>query len=450
MNDDTSNLDERLRKAARPVAFDPSADFDLSEGRLSTRRGRVANPRSIRKVALGSGAGLASIAVASVVVTSVLAPPQDPLFSLAQSGGVAEMAASDVRIGLWVDYEYLAGEGLGTQAGEGPVYQLVLDGTPEELASRVADQFGLVGDAKRSQYFDENYPTYVVGSEDWTAPTVSVTWMGTGSWYYSNPAAYPEPVCQEVPGPEGTEETYYECENPAPTGALPSDEQAKAQAAAIFSQTGLAIDPSDVRVLSRDEWGVGVSAALVVDGVATALEWSMYWAPGPVIASASGHSIALIERGQFDTVSPADAVDRLESGVWWGAPGPEFYDVSGFARAAVAEEGIDPDLPVSSDTVEPESPGDTEVVEPAPEPLPVEPDMPAEPEVIQLTVTSSESTLLLVWDAEGNAWLVPGYVMRYSDDDWGWVSVISLIEGVIEIPEPMPVDIMPLPEPFVE
>ena len=55
-----------------------------------------------------------------------------------------------------------------------------------------------------------------------------------------------------------------------------------------------------------------------------------------------------------------------------------------------------------------------------------------------------------MWDANGNAWLVPGYVMRYGVDDWSWLSVISLIEGIIEIPEPMPIDIMPMPAPMPE
>jgi hypothetical protein len=40
--------------------------------------------------------------------------------------------------------------------------------------------------------------------------------------------------------------------------------------------------------------------------------------------------------------------------------------------------------------------------------------------------------------------------MRYGDDDWSWLTVISLIEGIIEIPEPMPIDIMPMPAPMPE
>jgi len=452
MNDTHDELDQRMRRAAPDVSAVAAGDTDLSSAALSGRKGRAVNPRSVRRAALGSGAGVASLAVAAVVVTSIQ-PTPEPLFSLAQGGGgvSAEMSASDMRVGWWAEYVYTAGEGLDSRGGRGPVYQLVLDGDPQSVAARVAAQFGLEGDTRQSQYFDENYPTYVVGSEDWTAPTVSVTWTGTGSWYYSNPAAYPEPVCRETPGPEGSKETYYECENPVPTGALPSDQEAKSQAAEIFRATGLEIDPANVRVLSRDEWGLGVSAALVVDGVETALEWSIYWAPGPVLASASGHSVAVVDRGEFETVSQVAAVDRLASGVWWGSPGPAFYTFDAVARTLESSEAVDPNLPVTSDPLVPESPAEEGAPEPepVPEPAPLEPDVLLEPEVIELTVSSAEATLLLVWDANGNAWLVPGYVMRYAEDDWGWVSVISVIEGIIAIPEPLPIDIMPLPEPFV-
>jgi hypothetical protein len=258
----------------------------------------------------------------------------------------------------------------------------------------------------------------------------------------------------EVPAPEGFEEPYYECENPTPSGRVPTEAEARAEAAKIFQATGLSVSAEDVRVLTRDEWGVRVSAALVVDGVETALEWSLYFAPGPILASATGHSVSLLERGSFDTISPVDAVDRLASGMWWGSPGPGFYSYDLMSTSARAVEGAE-DMPVEDGGELPppdgeEAPGgEGEVPLPEPE-VPLEPEMPTEPEVVRLTVTSAEATLLLVWDAAGRAWLVPGYVMRYSDEDWGLNSVISLIEGVIEVPEPMPVGIMPMPEPYLE
>ena len=62
--------------------------------------------------------------------------------------------------------------------------------------------------------------------------------------------------------------------------------------------------------------------------------------------------------------------------------------------------------------------------------------------MVTVTFDSAESTLLTMWDAQGNAWLVPGFVYEMPD---GWYSgVVSLIEGVIELPEPMEYDIMPM------
>jgi len=66
--------------------------------------------------------------------------------------------------------------------------------------------------------------------------------------------------------------------------------------------------------------------------------------------------------------------------------------------------------------------------EPEPEPLPA-------PETVTVTVEEAEATLLLLWDAQGNAWLVPGYAML-QPEGW-WNAVVSLVEGVIALPEPI-------------
>lgn len=399
-------------------------------------------------ILIGGLLGFGALGTVVVLIVTFFAPRPEPLFTLGQGMGQSAEMSADARLGVWTTYEYLPGEGLSTESTPGPVYQLVMQGDPIEVAASVAQQFGVQGEVQQSAYFDENFPTYVVGPEDWTGPSVSVTWTGTGSWFYSNPSAYPEPVCTEAPAPEGFEEPYYECENPEPEGPLPSAEEAKTLAAELFQANGLDITAEQVKVLSQDEWGVGVSGSLYVDGVETAIEWSVYWAPGPVIASASGHSISVMERGTFDTISPRDAVARLESGQWWGAVGPSYYTAPIAREAEVLES--DGDLDAPSDAVPPDGEGGDIPVEPLPMPEEDVPVVPEEPEVIQVTVTEYERTMLVVWDAAGNAWIVPGYVLRYSDDDWGWTSVIALVEGVIEVPEPLPVDIMPLPEPYVE
>jgi hypothetical protein len=66
---------------------------------------------------------------------------------------------------------------------------------------------------------------------------------------------------------------------------------------------------------------------------------------------------------------------------------------------------------------------------------------PIEPEIIKLKLTSAKEAMLLIYDQSGGAWLVPGYLL-YNDKGW-FDSIISLVEGVIELPEPVKFDIMP-------
>jgi len=88
---------------------------------------------------------------------------------------------------------------------------------------------------------------------------------------------------------------------------------------------------------------------------------------------------------------------------------------------------------VPSDTGEP-VPTETE----APIPLPTETEMPVQ----TITLDEAKSVLLLVWDASGSAWLVPGVAL--TGTDWWWQTVITLVEGVIQLPEPMLIEPMPI------
>jgi hypothetical protein len=79
-----------------------------------------------------------------------------------------------------------------------------------------------------------------------------------------------------------------------------------------------------------------------------------------------------------------------------------------------------------------------------PEPLPGPEELP-EPETVTVTLDRADATLLLVWDVDGNAWLVPGYAYEQPEQGF-WTAVISLVEGVIQLPEPMTAEILPAEE----
>src|SRR5690606_19505817 len=128
--------------------------------------------------------------------------PQAPLFLASGAGGgagAAETMAADARMAVWIDYQYLAGAGLGTDGGRGTVYELRRNGTPESVLRDAADALGLAGDVTESEWSSPEYPTYLIGSTDGTAPSLTLNWSGVGEWWYSDPTAYPELVCTTVP-----------------------------------------------------------------------------------------------------------------------------------------------------------------------------------------------------------------------------------------------------------
>jgi hypothetical protein len=91
-------------------------------------------------------------------------------------------------------------------------------------------------------------------------------------------------------------------------------------------------------------------------------------------------------------------------------------------RTGVALPAVEP-MPESGETDSKEGEGATEEN--------VEPKV----EIVTLKLTSSEPQLLMIYDKSGGAWLVPGYLLK---NDQGWFdSIISLEDGVIELPEPM-------------
>ncbi|RZT58217.1 hypothetical protein EV140_2460 [Microcella alkaliphila] len=461
MNNNQDDLDGRLTRSLAVGA--PDLSSDIVTGAPGRRAPRMVNRGRVAQVAAGSLTAVAAVSVGALVIGGSLTGTQPPLF-VAASGGDSRIAGAEAATSFdsmpmpWVQYEYVAGDGLSGSGGTGAVYQLQRTGTPDDVLRAVAAQFGVGGSPERSEWYDETYPSYVVGPEDGSAPVVTLSWIGTGNWWYSNPLPY--------------------VENPPQPSLAPTGSEAQSLAAEIFAAGGLTIDPAAI-TLWEDDWQTTATGHLVVNGQRTALEWAVSWAPTGDIQWASGHSIEVVDRGSFGTVSARDAVDRLDDWRWSAAPGPDYQGdmafiaadasaSSGMARSEVelvepqepSEELVAPDLGDGSAEPLPGEPGGPPVTvepgddgaeplpqpEPAPEPMPVpEPEPLPEPEVVTVTVDAAESTLLLMWDADGNAWLVPGYAVEMPD---GWfAAVVSLVEGVIALPEPIEYGIMPIEEP---
>lgn len=382
-----------------------------------------------RGFALG---GLVSGAAAIVAVTIVVNPTPAPLIQLAasQEGDAnrsqvsLESSEDKMMIMPFVTYEYLVGPELSNEAGSGQVYKLVRTGTPESVLENLAGVFGIQGSVKKYADYSEEYRGYFFGETDdpWgvdnLSPTVSIWWNGTASWNYSNPESYMSSLDCAVLDAEGYCQEYVEIV--ATPELLPSKEEAISTALRVFNSTGLMATESDLRV-DYSEWGVSISSSFKVDGQPTSIEWYIGWSSNGELSYAGGHSVVAEAAGDFGTISPVQAVERLDDWRWFGSPASFFYESGLEASTGSAYDR-------SEVMVEPgvsNSEGETEA------------------EIVTLTVVSSEKALLSVWDSSGDVWLVPGLLL-FNDQGW-WSSVISVIEGVIALPEPSAVDIMPMP-----
>jgi len=439
-------LDQRLKKAdpaLKRVAPELSegilASAIAADSKLTLRARFELLSQNLRRASLSLAVGGSAAAVA---VAMVLTSAPAPLIQLSGMQGArnAESAApqSDVAAGKmmmpFVNFEYIAGPNLSNETGSGQVFKLVRQSTPEEVLANVATVFGVEGSIKKYPDFAETNPGYFFGQSndpwgyDGKNPVISLWWSGTASWNYSNPIAYPESKCEETDA-DGNCTAWTEFQ-PTPE-LLPTKEEATAKALEVFNATGLDVSASEIRIDSSG-WGVSASASMYVDGQPTNVEWYLGWSSTGVISYAGGHSVAAEAMGTFDTISALSAVERLADWRWSGSPSGLFYQR--FQPPMMTEPApYVKNGEASSDS----APADPSI---AIDPMPGEDFV---PETVTLTVVESESALLSVWDANGEVWLVPGYILV---NDQGWFgAVIALIEGVIELPKETEVDIMPLP-----
>jgi hypothetical protein len=376
--------------------------------------------------------GFVSAIAALVVVTLVVNPSPQPLIQLASSQGggenrstmMSESADDKMMIMPFTTYSYKAGAGLSNDTGSGQVYKLARSGDPESVLAKIAQVFDVQGSVKKYPDFSDQNPGYFYGESDdpWGVdnqnPMVSLWWSGTGSWNYYNPGdmTVSSSSCLE----EDTDGVCQEWTEVLPTPELlPTRAEAITKALELFSATGLSVTEADLKI-DYSEWSVYISAAMKVDGQPTSIEWYIGWSSTGELSFAGGHSVLAESVGTFDTISPVQAVERLEDWRWFGSPATSFYDKyqGDFGGISVR----------TSETIEP---GLTE------------PEQPVEPEMVTLTIVSAERALVSIWDAAGDVWLVPGLIMV---NDQGWFnSVISVVDGVIALPDPTIVQIEPLP-----
>lgn len=438
MNDELE-LQKRLKNADPAKAAPELNESVVARAALSNRRGFTSF--KVARLTMAA-ASLSIVGLAATTISLNLGPANAPLFELASSGSnQTQMSAgqraesspmvSDKMFWQPFSYNYVAGE-LSTATGKGKVYKAELVGEPISILNNLAKVFGLSGEPKLDDWSSPEFPSYSIQEGN---RSLSLYFSGTGSWYYSSWSDY-DYGCPAVEstepssgdGSEKSEEPQY-CE-PKPTPELiPSESEMIAQALEIYSTIGINLDSSAARVY-RDDWGASVSFPNIQNGIETGQDYYLGWGMDGKLSYASGSSFRLVERGDFNTISAFNAVARISDGRWFGGAPNSYYQLALESTEAAV-------LPSNRDSMN----GDKGFTS--------EEQVDMEPQVIDLIVNRSEIVTLTVYDANGNLWFVPGYLL-FNDQGW-FDSIISLEEGVIALPDPVDFGIMPyLPEPAVD
>lgn len=353
--------------------------------------------------------------------------PKVPLIELNASGAAPQMgrgsslaaegASDKMMMPNPFSYTYVAGEKLSNQAGSGKVYKVTLEGSPEEVLTKLATTLGISGNVYESEYSTPEFQTFQIGSKDGSAPSAVINWSGTGNWWFNDPSAYPNSKCIGFQTAEdGTEYCANYEEQKATPGLIPSKNEILGAAVKMFNATGLKATASDIRIDISD-WGASASASLKVDGNDTPIEWYMNWGANGKLGSVSGNSVRFVEQETLSTISAKAAVARMSD-----------WRYSGQISSAIWNKYAPPVR-----TGEPEMIAYDAPAENSESPSPV-----SSPEPILVTVNEAHAVSVLIWDKGGNAWLVPGYVLI---GDQGWLTpVFALEDGVVALPDPVAIE----------
>ncbi len=476
MSNENDDLRLRLRKS-----FNRGEAPELSAGLVVGAAGRptprLANPARTLRIAGAAGVAIAAVTVGALVLGPSMT--RAPLFTAASPASASALGSSDANssdakmMAIWAEYQYSASSSLSTEGGSGPVYQLVLDAAdPKARTAELARVFGIDEVVTKADYADSVYPTWVVGPQDGSNVNLTYSAYGTGDWWFNDPTVASVYLCD--PSVTSVDAASQGCTLPseAPANRAPTGDAARSAAKALFASTGYKSTAADIEITSGID-GTSASAYLTVEGIKTGLSWGAYWVNTGELSYAYGHSVRPEARGTFSTVSPTDAVQRLADYRWYGSAGPEYQGgAMMFATKGAGDDGpatvngssgstdagTQPAIPPTDDLNAPvatptggatDTPTDGATVTPTDgatdgsidpsTPVPDESLPPVEveptPAVVEVTVDKAVATLLLMWDANGNAWLVPGYAMQMPEG-W-WSAVVGLVDGVIALPERM-------------
>ncbi|WP_111765723.1 hypothetical protein [Nakamurella deserti] len=338
--------------------------------------------------------------------------------------GATESSGGDMQSKLagWGGRLHFNDGGLGTDGGAAEAF--ALDAAPvatPETAGRVAAALGVSGSPQIL------YGSWTVGPNDGSGPFVSIGANGSLQYndnsLYLNDTSCPSSAGSAEPAPASDA-------NGAPIGpacvSLPSDDgaplttdEAIARAQGVLSDLG--VDPAGFDFSVPDDQPSGdtrlVTAAPTVGAAVADRTWSLSF-KGQALEYAFGSIATVVSLGEYDVVSPAAALQRMND--------PRF-GVSGGMASPLADsvrfqaDGSSP----GADGADP-STGETAVVAPS---VPAAGAPLAWP-VTEITITAASPELMSHYQPDGGTVLLPGYTM--TDDTGGTWTVLAVADDQLD------------------
>ncbi|MFM2073538.1 MAG: hypothetical protein RLZZ623_3802 [Actinomycetota bacterium] len=341
--------------------------------------------------------------------------------------------------------------------------------TTEQITA-LATALGVSGDVR--QLAADMGGGFAVGSADYTGDSITVGSDAMQSWWFSPGAVAAESTapCELYPpgDPAGNTTTADApvCATPTPPAGVPTADEAKAKAVALFESIGIAVNSYEFETYA-DEWGANVTGYLTIEGVRTSATISAGFGAEGAVTWASGF-LATPQRGaDYPRVGIDAAVARLNDQQFMMYPMTRGMNAVGYADDTATVSGVapgvasgavtdvaplavvPPDAPVSeppcdiaaSCTVD-TMPVDTMPVDAPTDTMPVE-TMPIDP--VTITLTNAHASLEQVWAADGTVWMLPGYAFDAADQ--GMYSVIAVDDQYLAFVDPAPVpmpDVLPV------
>jgi hypothetical protein len=406
---------ETLRKSAKSVRAPKLDESILETASLSKAKPSLMAKLNLSRRATGfSLAGVAaSLAGVAVIAGSVLNP--QPTFTL-ELGATGQQSSGKMTLGnsseasrdaaYWGNpnaIDYIAGEDLSGDAGSGSIYEFVNYATAKELSAAIKRVLKLDGG-----FVTETYGVETPNGEEKVtyfnlqsgAINVYVTdTNGALNFNYSNQEAWVLGECvKEETSPEMPEMTY--CVEHAPVEAtLPSDKDAIARTLEIFAGLGFETNAADITV-NRSEDSLYAFAPIKVDGKSTGLSWDISWGNSGKISNISGYAVDAVKVADVSTISAKDTVKRMSDYRWRASGSSELYVestlTSTVGRWGDLHKGLTPTF----------------------------------------RVIESKTVQGIIYDANGRMFSVPSYAMFTENDSYPLV-IVSVVDGVIKLPEPI-------------